>query len=68
MCSDVYELIWFKIGMMVNITLHFDSDLKDLNLDSGHRDVRMQKTSAPIIDQSSQSVLMEFGVLLRLSV
>ena len=63
----------YKLGVMIGITeleLQFNSSLLNLIFIQGHRGARKQKnkqtTSAPGISQSSQSVWVEFGVLLRL--
>ena len=53
-CDDTYY--W---------TLHFDTSLTDIDLDSVSQECKKAKHSVPIISHSFQLILMEFGVLLR---
>ena len=46
--------------------LRFYSSLTDLYLDSRSQECEKARNSVPVITQSFQSVVMEFGVLLRL--
>ena len=62
---DVYESICFKLWKKYYWTLHFDTSVIDLNLDSRSQECKKTRTHAPIITQSFQLIWMEFGVLLR---
>ena len=58
MHSDVYEWIWFKLGMTIE-TLHIDTSLSDLDLHSRSQGCEKTRTSASIIRQSSSIDLDE---------
>ena len=64
---NVYELIWFKLGMMIDTfcTLHLDASVVDLDLDSRSQEYEKAEGSAPIISQCSLLIWKEFGILLR---
>ena len=68
MYLDIYKLILFKLGMMIDIIELWDLILvqNNLDLDSRSQICKKAKTSTPIILQSSKSNSMEFGTLLTL--
>ena len=66
MKSDVFELIWFKLGRKIDLLLYSTFWFKTVDLDSRSQECEKTKSSAPIISQSFQLVWMEFGLLLRL--
>ena len=70
MHSDVYEMICFKVGMVVDTIKHYILKLVcvTLNFIQDHRNARTEKTLAPVIAQSFQLIWMKFGVLWRLGV
>ena len=53
---DVYEWIWFKLGLMIDtaeLYIEFESSLVDLELDSGSQECKKAKTSAPVVSKFS---------------
>ena len=67
MHSEIYELIWFKLCIMIMYywAQHFETSLTILTLIQGHRDVRKQK----LLHQLSLRFLIKLdgiGILLRL--
>ena len=60
-------MILFKLSMVWWETLHFDTSLIDLDLDSRSQEWRKQKTFGTFVLHSFQSIWMEFDVLLRLA-
>ena len=54
MHSDVYESIWYDNRCYCS--LHFDTSLTDLDLDSKSQECATAKTSEPITSQSFQSI------------
>ena len=68
MYLDIYKLILFKLGMMIDIIELWDLILvqNNLDLDSRSQICKKAKTSTLIILQSSKSNWMEFGTLLTL--
>ena len=60
------DLIQTWFNDRYNCTLHFDTNVIDLDRDSRSRECEKAKACAPIISQSFQSIWMEFGILLRL--
>ena len=65
---DIYQSVWFKLGMLIDnsYTLHLDTSLIDHDLDSRSQECEKAQTSAPIISQSFMLIGMEFGIVLRL--
>ena len=62
---NIYNLIWFKLGTMIDITELYILMLvlNDLTLVQGHKDARNPK----LVHQKFQSSpSMEFGVLLKI--
>ena len=53
---DIYELILFKLGMMIDTTMLCGASQRTLTLSQGHRDVRKQKH----LCQASIKVLYQF--------
>ena len=45
---EVYEWIWFKLVVMTDTVIHFDTGLIDLDTDSRLLEYKKAKTSAPI--------------------
>ena len=63
---DVYEPMWFKLGVMIATAELSDASVGDHDLDSRSQEWKKAKISATVISQSFQSLWMEFGKLLRL--
>ena len=71
MHSDIYKLVWFKLVIQTwcdngYYLIHFDTDLIGLDLRSRSQECETANISALIISQSSWSIWIEFGILLRL--
>ena len=47
-------------------TLHFDTNLIELDLDSMSQECKKSETCMSVVSESFQSICMEYGILLRL--
>ena len=59
---NVYELIWFKLGMMIDTT----ELLIWYYFDSRSQECKKAKSSVPVISYNFNSIWMERGIVLRL--
>ena len=59
-------MISAMIDTIIYCTLHFDTSIIDLDLDSRSQESEKAKTFTPIISQSFPLICVEFGTLLRL--
>ena len=57
----IYELVWFKVGVMID-TLHFGDSLGDPDLHSRSKECKKAKTPVPVTSQSSRSMWVKFGL------
>ena len=65
MHSDIYESIWFKLGVMIGTNVLFYTGVIDQDLDSRSLEWEKAKTSVPIVSESFQLIWMKLGMLLR---
>ena len=49
--SDSYDLIWLKLGMMLDTTECFVAVISDLDLNSRSQGCKKARTSLPLISQ-----------------